>query len=99
MKAENPELYVDSLGGVMLGYPVSKLTFITVVQNGHSESDSEPNDNTSVVKKDVVTLTIPTAALIDACQKILDNLQENKETLVLAQEKTAKHIESLLSKA
>lgn len=103
MKNLTPELYVDALGGVMLGYPICKLTFVTISHgNGNaqdSSSVSESDDTSNVAKNNAITITIPTAALIDACQKIIENLKENEQGLVAAQEKTAKLMEALLSKS
>lgn len=101
MKNLTPELYVDALGGVMLGYPICKLTFVTISHGNAQDSSSvsESDNASNVAKNNAITITIPTAALIDACQKIIENLKENEQGLVAAQEKTAKLMEALLSKS
>ena len=97
MKNANMEVYVDALGGIMLGYPVSKVTFVTILQNGSEQSETMASDKASVTQKDVVTISIPTAALINTCRTILNNLESNKDELILSQEKTAVLFESLLA--
>lgn len=75
MSNEKPiEIYVDDLGGIMLGQPISKLTFVTMQQNGN------PNDAPVQMPRVVVTMT--TQALINACKTILKNIEANREILI-----------------
>lgn len=86
-KEQHPEIFTDELAGIMFGYPVSKLTFVAVKQVG---------DDGSAEKTQVLTLTIPTQSLINACNLILDNARMNQKVILDgASTSEAKLLESL----
>lgn len=68
-----PEIFADELAGMMLGYPVSKLTFVTATQSG---------ENGTIEKTKVLSLAIPTQSLLNSCKLILDNALENQELII-----------------
>lgn len=60
MSNEAPvEVYVDELGGIMLGHPVTKLTFISLRQDELDKTNNVPPRATQVL-----TLAISTQTLI-----------------------------------
>lgn len=82
------EIFVDDLGGIMLGQPISKLTFVSMQQNG--DPDSTPLQTPRVV------ITMTTQALINACNVILKNVHENKGGLVISAESNLANLKSSL---
>lgn len=68
-----PEIFADELAGMMLGYPISKLTFAAARQGA---------PNGEIEKAQVLTLSIPTLSLLTSCKLILDNAAENQELIV-----------------
>jgi hypothetical protein len=68
-----PEIFVDELGGLMLGYPISKLTFVAARQVGADGA---------VVKNKVLTLSISTQSLLNTCKLVLNNARENQELIL-----------------
>lgn len=83
--SETPlEVYVDDLGGIMLGYPTSKLTFVTLRQ----DSSIDPA-NPTPGQAPALTVTMSTQALINACNTILANVRSNQDVLVAATQKAA----------
>lgn len=68
-----PEFYVDELSNMLLGYPISKLTFSTIGQAGASE---QPN------KERVLTIAISTASLAQACNFALTQIKANQNALI-----------------
>ena len=86
-KEQYPEIFTDELAGLMLGYPISKLTFATVKQ-GKTDSSAE--------KVQALTLTIPTQSLLNACNLILDSARKNQGMILDgASTSEAKLLESL----
>lgn len=78
------EVYVDQLGGIMLGYPTSKLTFVSLRQGQSSDPTNATPD-----QRHAVTVTMSTQSLINACNAISKNISENQEALLEnAQEST-----------
>ncbi|MEO6423619.1 MAG: hypothetical protein ABIR84_13355 [Candidatus Nitrotoga sp.] len=73
LNARFPEIFADELAEIMLGYPISKLTFIAVKKFGTD----------GIIEKDqVLTLSIPTQSLLDACQMVLDNANRNQDFIL-----------------
>lgn len=72
-KEQHPEIFADELSGMMLGYPVSKLTFSAAKQSG--------NDG-AVEKNNVLTLTLSTHNLLSACKLILNNASDNQDLIL-----------------
>lgn len=66
-----PEIFADSLSSVMVGYPISKISFRTATQNLEGSFEYERN----------LVLAIPTASLAEACKVIIENFNENHEAL------------------
>lgn len=91
MENKHFELYADALDGILLGYPVTKLTFVTTLKDESVNTDTQINRN-------VVTLTVPTIAIVDACHKILDNIRENRKELTEMQGKTSDMLDRFLGK-
>lgn len=90
-KEQYPEIFTDELAGIMFGYPISKLTFVAVKQVG---------TDGSAEKAKVLTLTIPTQSLINACNLVLDNARKNQKVILDgASASEAKLLESLQSEA
>lgn len=88
-KEQYPEIFADELAGIMFGFPISKLTFVAVKQVG-ADGAAE--------KAKVLTLTISTQALLNACNLVLDNARENQELILGgASASEAKLLESLQS--
>ncbi len=70
------EVYADGMGYAMLGYPMSKLTFHTVLP---------PKEGVAVEQRQaVVRLTMSTAALMEFCQNMLSTLETTKPQLLTA---------------
>ena len=65
------DVYVDGLEGLALGYPVSKLRFVTADAHGGSPVTQIPR----------LTVTIPTLVLIQACNAILGSVKERRDVL------------------
>lgn len=82
------EIFVDDLGAIMLGQPISKLTFVSMQQNG------DPNDAPRQAARVVITMT--TQALINACNVILKNVHENRDGLVVSAENNLTTLKSSL---
>lgn len=72
-KEQYPEIFSDELAGLMFGYPISKLTFVAVKQVG-ADGSAE--------KAKVLTLSIPTQSLLNACNLIMDNARKNQEIIL-----------------
>ncbi|MFZ2162505.1 MAG: hypothetical protein WAW02_09835 [Sideroxyarcus sp.] len=70
------EVYADGMGFAMLGYPMSKLTFHTVLP---------PKEGVAVEQRQaVVRVTMSTAALMEFCQNMLSTLEATKPQLLTA---------------
>jgi len=83
----HPEIFADELAGIMLGYPTSKLTFAAIRQGG---------TNGEVAKTNVLTLSISTQVLIDACNLVLNHAKTNQDLILnSASESAGKLISSL----
>lgn len=67
-----PEVYVDGLEGMLLGYPNSKLRFTTI---DPSSEAVQPK----VIPK--ITLVVPTGVLIQVARQLLNTFDSNKEAL------------------
>lgn len=65
-----PEMFTDGVSNMVMGNPVSKLTFHSVTTPAQSESEVEQ-------RKAVLLLTIPTAVLLEMCRNILFTAQSN----------------------
>jgi hypothetical protein len=81
------EIFADELGGILLSYPISKLTFVTAQQIG-SGGDVE--------KIKVLTLTLSTQNLINACKLVLANARENQELILSSASVSEKKLLTLL---
>lgn len=82
-----PEIFVDELAGILLGYPTSKLTFVAARQVGTSGA---------IEKAKVLTLSISTQNLLNACNMVLDHAKENQALIINgASESTEKLLASL----
>ncbi|QTR55405.1 hypothetical protein [Thiothrix unzii] len=68
------ELYADSVKGMMIGYPISKITFSSI-QN--TEDDQ-------VESRKVVTLSMPTHALIKICATFIKSAEDNQGAILSA---------------
>lgn len=74
------EVYADGMGYAMLGYPLSKLTFHTVLPA--KDGTPIPQDGTAVEQRQAVfRLTMTTASLMEFCQNMLLTLHANKTKL------------------
>lgn len=72
-KEQCPEFFADELGGIMLGFPMSKLTFSAIKNVGTDGSIDRAN---------VITLAIPTQALFNACKAVMDKARHNQEMIL-----------------
>lgn len=75
MENSKREIFVDELDSFMFGACVSKLSFSSFRQG------LKP-DNQSILKEPVVTIAIPTGALLEACKAIIQSSLENNEAIV-----------------
>lgn len=73
MSELNNEIYVDRLKRVIVGYPMSKVEFLSVIDVG--------DDKKSITQK-VVTITMPTASLVKTCRMILNNAEKDSAQLL-----------------
>jgi hypothetical protein len=85
------EVYVDQLGGIMLGYPTSKLTFVSLRQNQSSDPTNAAPD-----QRHAVTVTIPTQSLMNACNAISKSIRENQDALLENAQESTKLLEEAL---
>lgn len=84
-----PEIYADELAGIMLGFPMSKLTFTSSRQLG---SDGK------VIKTNVLTVTISTQSLIKGLNFAHDYVQENKLGLLASASEASENISISIQK-
>lgn len=68
------EFYADDIGGIMIGYPISKITFSSVQ---HAEKDQ-------VESRKVITLSMPTHALIKVCSAFIKSAEDNQDAIISA---------------
>lgn len=69
-RASSPELFVDGFSQVMIGFPISKIVFHSVI---------EPKDGKEKeIRKIVQTLTMPTAVAVELA-KIISGLCKQSE--------------------
>lgn len=59
-----PEIFTDGVSNMVMGNPVSKLTFHSVTVPVHGSNDVEQ-------RKGVVRLVIPTPVLLEMCRNVL----------------------------
>lgn len=69
-----PEIFVDGLSQMLLGYPISKLTFHSVVAPAHEGNEIEQ-------RLGVVRIAIPTPVLLEFCRNVLFNAQTSADAL------------------
>lgn len=85
------EIFADDIMGVMLGYPMSKLTFASSVQ-------TEPNGKASKIP--VVAITMSTQSMVTALNFVLEHVNMNKGSLMdSASESAGKMLNTLEQKA
>ncbi len=65
------DVFVDGMSQFIFGFPISKIVLHAVVKPGSPE-----------IRKAVIRVTMPTAILIEMCQKIMTNSIANKEQLL-----------------
>lgn len=76
----NTEIYADEIDGVLVGYPVSKVRFV---------STNSINNEGQPVSETVLMLAIPTDALIAGCKTIINNAEgEITDLIALAEAST-----------
>ena len=66
------EIFVDELDGVLVGYPMSKLRFVSF---RGSDDDGQP------ISEQVLMLTIPTNELISMANYIIKNAENDASAL------------------
>lgn len=69
-----PEVYADGISQMMIGHPVSKVTF-------HSVLDAA-NDGGKEMRKAKLLLTIPTASLLETALIVIQSCLETENALV-----------------
>ncbi len=70
-----PEMFVDGISSILMGNPISKLTF-------HSVRDpANPENNEIEQRKGVFLLTISTPVLLEICRSILSAAQSSIDDL------------------
>lgn len=67
-----PEMFTDGVSNMVMGNPVSKLTFHSVTVPIHGSNKVEQ-------RKGVLRLVIPTPVLLEMCRNILFAAQSNPE--------------------
>jgi len=83
------EIFVDELDSFMFGACVTKLSFSSFRQG------LKPDDQT-VLKEPVVTLAIPTAALLEACKAIVESSLNNKAAIIDGSEQANAKMRALI---
>lgn len=91
------EIYVDNLSGIMLGYPTSKLTFVTIRQD-NPNNDPE-NLATGPGPVPVLTVTMSTQTLINVCNAVLGDIRVNQDALLIATQNATKLLTESLSES
>lgn len=85
------EIYADSISGVAMGVPTTKLLLTT------TNTDTGPNE--VEVRDPVARLCIPTVVLLEFCTNYLISHSENKEQFDLAWDQAVAHGKSISSNA
>ena len=81
------EVYADAMEGVLIGQPNSKIRFVVVDSRSTA---AEPKQNLRLV------LTLPTVAIVQACQQILNAMNASKGPLVEGSSAYAKQFATLM---
>ncbi len=79
------EVYVDGLGVVQLGYPNSKLTFVSardVEEKPGFVSARDVEEKPGMHQVPVLTLTMNTISLMAACNAIIESARINQDFLM-----------------
>jgi hypothetical protein len=86
-----PEIFVDGLAGMAIGYPNTKLDFTSTVPR---KADDKPGVESRIA---VCTIVIPTTALLDIRNIIDQNLITNREFVINAATNHKELIERMLA--
>lgn len=81
------EVYVDGMEGVLIGQPVSKIRFVVIDTKSTPE---EPKQRLRLV------LTLPTVVMVQACQQILNSMNDSKAQIVEGASAYAKQFAALM---
>lgn len=89
MSDNMPEIFADGISHILMGNPMSKLTF-------HSVTNFSFDDDASETRVGVLRLTIPTPSLLELCRNILLTAQSSLEHLSSNGEKIDIQIKNLI---
>lgn len=81
------EIYVDELTSLMLGYPISKISF---------SSTKQVTTVGDTKKTEVMTVAIPTNVLLQTCNFVVNHIQNNQEYLLNAAQENSKQLATLM---
>jgi len=70
-----PEFFADGISHMLMGNPITKLTFHSVT------NPARPNNDGVEHRKGVLLLTMPTAVLLEVCRNILSSAQSSIDNL------------------
>lgn len=80
MSQNKLEIFADELDGVLVGYPISKIRFVSTM--------GIDDDGNQITEK-VLTIAMPTEALIKACMEISKNAENDMGMLLEMAEESA----------
>ncbi len=84
-----PEIFTDGLSQLLMGFPISKLTFHSVVTSPDSTDQIEQ-------RKAVLSLAMSTPVLLELCRNILIAAQSSLEELTESGTKTDTQIRKIM---
>ena len=85
-----PEMFTDGISKVLMGNTISKLTFHSITNPAHQNSDEIE------VRKGVLLLTIPTPVLLEMCRNILTSAQSSIDAFSEAGKKTDAQVRKIM---
>ncbi len=90
-KTAAPEVFADGISQVLMGYPVSRVVFHTILEPAGSDSRE--------LRRASMILTMPTVALIETARNLLNLAKEAEGQLVQFSSEQAVAIQQLLGDA
>lgn len=85
-----PEMFTDGISNMLMGNTISKLTFHSVTNPAHQDSDNIEQ------RKGVLLLTVPTPVLLELCRNILATAQSSIDAFSDAGTKTDTQVRNIM---